>query len=89
MVFRGMSVKSPTEDSDETPRSVHIKLLATTDLYGHLLPHDCIKDQPTQGGGLAGLARLIFEARSQAKAKQMPVVLLDNGDTFQGTPLAP
>ena len=83
-----MSVKSPTEDSDETRRSVHIRLLATTDLHGHLLPHDYIKDQPTQGGGLAGLARLIFEARAQAKAKQMPVVLLDNGDTFQGTPLA-
>ena len=77
-----------TKDSDETRCSVRIRLLATTDLHGHLLPHDYIKDQPTQGGGLAGLARLIKEARAEAKSEHMPVVLLDNGDTFQGTPLA-
>ena len=88
MVFQGMSVISAPKNSDETRCSVRIRLLATTDLHGHLLPHDYIKDQPTQGGGLAGLARLITEARDQAKQMQMPVVLLDNGDTFQGTPLA-
>ena len=76
-------------DVPETPSpSARIRLLATTDLHGHLLPHDYIKDQPTQGGGLAGLARLITEARSSALVDGMPVVLLDNGDTFQGTPLA-
>lgn len=79
---------SAPKDSDDTRCSVRIRLLATTDLHGHLLPHDYIKDQPTQGGGLAGLGRLISEAREQAKEAQMPVVLLDNGDTFQGTPLA-
>lgn len=71
-----------------TRPAAHIRILATTDLHGHLLPYDYIKDQPTQGGGLAGLARLITEARAQAKAVGVPVVLLDNGDTFQGTSLA-
>ncbi len=62
--------------------------MATTDLHGHLLPHDYIKDQPTQGGGLAGLASLIADARAEAAAAQSGTLLLDNGDTFQGTPLA-
>ncbi|KIN74029.1 5'-nucleotidase C-terminal domain-containing protein [Sulfitobacter guttiformis] len=65
-----------------------IRLLATTDLHGHLLAYDYIKDQPTQGGGLAGLSSLISDARSEATAAGIPVVLVDNGDTFQGTPLA-
>lgn len=69
-------------------QAVYIRVLATTDLHGHLLPYDYIKDRPTQGGGLAGLARLIAEARAQAASAGVPVVLLDNGDTFQGTPLA-
>ncbi len=37
----------------------HLRILVTTDLHGHLLPHDYIKDRATQGGGLAGLAHLI------------------------------
>ena len=81
-------VPAPQKTKNYNGRSVRIRLLATTDLHGHLLPHDYIKDQPTQGGGLAGLARLIAEARAQSDAEQIPVVLLDNGDTFQGTPLA-
>ncbi len=81
-------VSTPRKTRDHSERSVCIRLLATTDLHGHLLPHDYIKDQPTQDGGLAGLARLITEARAQADEAHMPVVLLDNGDTFQGTPLA-
>jgi 2',3'-cyclic-nucleotide 2'-phosphodiesterase/3'-nucleotidase len=73
---------------NQTKPTVLIRLLTTTDLHGHLLPYDYIKDQPTQGGGLAGLARLIKEERARAQAANIPVVLLDNGDTFQGTPLA-
>ncbi len=67
---------------------IKIRLLATTDLHGHLLPFDYIKDQPTQGDGLAGLARLIAEERARADAQGVPVILVDNGDTFQGNPLA-
>ncbi|MEP1767980.1 MAG: 5'-nucleotidase C-terminal domain-containing protein [Sulfitobacter sp.] len=62
--------------------------MATTDLHGHLLPHDYITDTPTHGEGLAGLGHLISDARAQAEAVGTPVILLDNGDTFQGTPLA-
>lgn len=65
-----------------------LRILATTDLHGHLLAHDYIKDQPTQGGGLAGLAQLITDQRAKAEADGVSTLLLDNGDTFQGTPLA-
>jgi len=72
----------------ETRICARLRLLATTDLHGHLLPHDYIKDQPTQGGGLAGLARLIAQARAEGTAAGRANILVDNGDTFQGTPLA-
>jgi 2',3'-cyclic-nucleotide 2'-phosphodiesterase/3'-nucleotidase len=74
--------------SQRHPRLTQIKVLATTDLHGHLLPYDYIRDRPMQGGGLAGLARLIAEERAQAAEAGIPTLLLDNGDTFQGTPLA-
>jgi len=79
---------SATPTLPPSERTARVRLLATTDLHGHLLPYDYTKDQPTQGGGLAGLARLIAQERAQANAARIPVVLLDNGDTFQGTPLA-
>ncbi|MEQ6201994.1 5'-nucleotidase C-terminal domain-containing protein [Sulfitobacter sp. HNIBRBA2951] len=65
-----------------------LRLLTTTDLHGHLVAYDYIKGRSTQGGSLAGVARLIKEARAEAEADDTPVLLLDNGDTFQGTPLA-
>jgi len=86
--FPRMALSSPSSEESEGRVSIRLRILATTDLHGHLLPYDYIKDQPTQGGGLAGLASLVAEHREQAKAAGMPVVLLDNGDTFQGTPLA-
>lgn len=83
-----MNSPAPSRPKNTRTRAAQVRLLATTDLHGHLLPHDYTKDQPTQGGGLAGLARLINEERASAAAAGIPTVLLDNGDTFQGTPLA-
>lgn len=83
-----MNAKKITLLPDKTGNFARIRILATTDIHGHLLPYDYIKDQATQGDGLAGLASLIALARAQAEAAHMPVLLLDNGDTFQGTPLA-
>lgn len=82
---------APTRPPASTPPDAapaRLRVLATTDLHGHLLPHDYIKDRATQGTGLAGLAHLIACARTQAAENTSGVLLLDNGDTFQGTPLA-
>lgn len=61
---------------------VRISLLATTDLHGNLLAYDYYTAQPA-ARGLAKIATLIRAAR----AENPNTVLIDCGDTIQGTPL--
>jgi len=61
---------------------VKIAILATTDLHGNLLPYDYFMAQPAERG-LAKIATLIEAARA-ANPNNM---LIDCGDTIQGTPL--
>lgn len=49
---------------------------------------DYIRDRETSAGSLARLGTLIDDARRTAEAAGAPCLLLDNGDTFQGTPVA-
>lgn len=65
-----------------------IRLLATTDLHGHLRAYDYTSDRAQPGTGLSGIATLIRQARAEAQQTGQATVLLDNGDTLQGTPLA-
>ena len=57
-------------------------MLATTDLHGNLYPFDYYTDQPANRG-LAKIATLIRAAR----AANPNNLLIDCGDTIQGTPL--
>ena len=59
-----------------------ITLLATTDLHGNLFPYDYYIAQPA-ARGLAKIATLIQVAR----AENPNSLLIDCGDTIQGTPL--
>jgi 2',3'-cyclic-nucleotide 2'-phosphodiesterase/3'-nucleotidase len=61
---------------------VRISVLATTDLHGNLLPYDYYTARPVDRG-LAKIASLIQDARSQNPNS----LLIDCGDTIQGTPL--
>jgi 2',3'-cyclic-nucleotide 2'-phosphodiesterase/3'-nucleotidase len=64
------------------PRRVTVTILETTDLHGHLLPWDYQRAQPSDDG----LARVA--SRIAAIRKETPnVLLLDAGDTIQGTPI--
>ncbi len=63
-----------------------VEILATTDLHGALLPWDYYRGKATGGGSLAMAATLVAEERRKGKADSC--LLLDCGDTFQGTPLA-
>lgn len=67
----------------EGANRVQLTLLGTTDLHGHIEPLDYYSNKPAQLG-LAKIATLIHQAR----AEQPNVLLLDSGDTIQGTPLA-
>jgi 2',3'-cyclic-nucleotide 2'-phosphodiesterase/3'-nucleotidase len=60
-----------------------ITLLATTDLHGNVYPFDYLRNAPAERG-LAKIATLVRQIRAEHKN----VVLLDCGDTIQGTPLA-
>ncbi len=67
----------------EKSRQATITLLGTTDLHGNLYPFDYYSEQPANRG-LAKIATLIKRVR----AEQPNVLLVDSGDTIQGTPLA-
>ncbi|HEX7613871.1 MAG TPA: bifunctional UDP-sugar hydrolase/5'-nucleotidase [Thermoanaerobaculia bacterium] len=61
---------------------VTVTILQTADLHGHLLPWDYQRAQPAD----EGLARVA--SRIAAIRKETPnVLLLDAGDTIQGTPI--
>jgi 2',3'-cyclic-nucleotide 2'-phosphodiesterase/3'-nucleotidase len=61
---------------------VHITIVATTDLHGNILPVNYYTNKP-DAGGLARAATLIKRARQE----NPNFLLLDSGDTIQGTPL--
>jgi 2',3'-cyclic-nucleotide 2'-phosphodiesterase/3'-nucleotidase len=68
-----------------TARSARLKvtLFAITDLHAHLTEYDYFHDTPDPTRGLDALAPLIARLRGAFPNS----LLLDNGDTFQGTPL--
>lgn len=60
-----------------------VTLLVTTDTHGRILPYDYNADRPAELG-LAKIATLVRQARRDAP----DALLLDCGDTIQGTALA-
>jgi len=63
-------------------QTAKISILATTDLHGHIYPYDYFTQKPANYG-LAKIATLVAEVR-----KSTPdALLIDVGDTIQGTPL--
>lgn len=66
------------------PIRAPFRILATTDLHGHVLPWDYDTDQPSAAQGFARTATLI----DQARREQPDGILLDNGDFLQGSALS-
>lgn len=66
------------------PARCVLRVLATSDLHGHILPWDDLSDQPAPDRGLAALASLIAAARAEVPGS----LLLDNGDFLNGSPLS-
>jgi 2',3'-cyclic-nucleotide 2'-phosphodiesterase/3'-nucleotidase len=73
-------------------RRVHVTVLGTTDSHGNVFNWDYFKnkeydDTAHNDVGLAKIATLVKAVRRKLR-KHGPVLLLDAGDTIQGTPLA-
>ncbi|HEY8413229.1 MAG TPA: metallophosphoesterase, partial [Pyrinomonadaceae bacterium] len=64
------------------PDRVQITILSTTDLHGNINPVDYYTNKP-DNRGLAKMATLIKRIRKE----QPNVLLIDSGDTIQGSPL--
>jgi len=67
----------------QTPQTKTITLLDTTDSHGHIVPWDYYTNQPADLG-LAKIATLVKQARADAPN----ALLLDCGDSTEGTPFA-
>ncbi len=67
----------------QTPARVTLTLLSTTDVHGNVYPIDYYSNQPANRG-LAKIATLVKQVRDE----QPNTLLLDCGDTIQGSPLA-
>ncbi len=74
----------PAAQSTPAGTSATLALLETTDLHGNVLSYDYYKLAPEPAIGLERTATLIAQARAQYANN----LLLDNGDTIQGTALA-
>jgi len=68
--------------SAEGPARSHVTILSTTDLHGNIYPIDYNTNQPD----VRGLARVATVVK-QARLASPNLLLLDSGDTIQGTPL--
>ena len=81
VVLALMLASFPLAGSSSSKR-VHLIVLGTTDLHGNLFPVDYYTNK-ADNRGLAKIATLIRQFR-----KENPnVLLIDSGDTIQGTPL--
>ncbi|MBW8797955.1 MAG: 5'-nucleotidase C-terminal domain-containing protein [Streptomyces sp.] len=73
------------------PRRYSLTVMGTTDLHGHVFNWDYFKDAEysDKAGNAMGLARISTLVDQVRKAKgRRNTLLLDAGDTIQGTPLA-
>lgn len=68
--------------ADTANKRAWITIIATTDLHGHIDPIDYYTNKP-DASGLAKAATIIKSARKENPS----ALLLDSGDTIQGTPL--
>jgi 2',3'-cyclic-nucleotide 2'-phosphodiesterase/3'-nucleotidase len=74
-----------------SPDALDLTLLATTDLHGRVASWDYFRDAPYSDSagdsvGLASVASVVDDVRSQVGDDRLVVV--DNGDAIQGTPLS-
>src|SRR5436190_3042371 len=71
-----------TAGQQPNPKRVHVVILSTTDMHGRVFPVDYYTNK-YDNVGIAKVATLVKEARKN----DPDLMLVDSGDTIQGTPL--
>jgi 2',3'-cyclic-nucleotide 2'-phosphodiesterase / 3'-nucleotidase len=79
--------KAETSDTIRNKLRTNLRILTTTDLHMHLTSHDYYADRADPTVGLTRTASLIQAARAEAEKANITTLLLDNGDSMQGTPM--
>ena len=77
-----LSVDGPSRAQNSTSKRAHVVILSTTDMHGHIFPIDYYTNK-YDNVGIAKVATLVKQARKD----DPDLLLLDSGDTIQGTPL--
>ncbi|HMJ59660.1 MAG TPA: 5'-nucleotidase C-terminal domain-containing protein, partial [Gemmatimonadales bacterium] len=75
-----LAAQAPSQASD----TIHLVIVATTDVHGRVRGWDYVRDVETQGG-LARAGTILETLRTQYPGR---VVLVDAGDLLQGNPFA-
>ena len=72
--------------------TIDFKVMAISDLHANLMNYDYYTGSTTKNSGLVKAATVIKEEKEKANKSEKEnvdnVILVDNGDTIQGTPLA-
>src|SRR5688500_2821589 len=89
-VFSEAALAGSKGSDPKTPRTYRLTVLGTSDTHGNVYNWDYYKDAEYDDSahndvGVAKLAALVNKLRAEATG---PVLVLDAGDTIQGTPLA-
>ncbi|MEE6281510.1 bifunctional metallophosphatase/5'-nucleotidase [Georgenia sunbinii] len=82
------AVAAPATGQPTDPEQLELTLLATTDVHGHVYDWDYFRGQPfpeDDSLGLTRVATVVEDVRAEKGAES--VVVVDNGDAIQGTPL--
>jgi len=77
-----LSVSDGSRAQNSTSRRAHVVILSTTDMHGRIFPVDYYTNK-YDNVGIAKVATLVKQARKD----DPDLLLLDSGDTIQGTPL--
>ena len=80
--FSLLSLQAPSRAQNPTSKRAHVVILSTTDMHGHIFPIDYYTNK-YDNVGIGKVATLVKQARKD----DPDLLLVDSGDTIQGTPL--